>query len=693
LKLENSLSVKDGVSARSVARLATTLSILVVFNTATHGAYTVERIASGLNQPMYVTQSPGDNTSLYIVERADPGNQLGRIRKYDLQTQAITTFLDVSGSIVSDGGLLSATFHPEFQSNGLFYVVSNNNRINGLDEYRVVGGVPQLQRRLLEYPNLNNVFHTMNQALFRPNGNNNELFVTTGDGGTQASDPDFNRGLIESPTSPYGKVLKVDLTQPFASPATAPGAGTGVSVVALGIRNPYRASFDRQKGDFYFGDVGFTTAESIDFIPASHFANPAVPPLDFGWTDREGTVATVATYAGGPGSPGDINPIFDYAHSGQPLPHQSVIQGQSVTGGYVYRGSVPELQSRYFFADFVNGNVYSGTFDPSTSPATFNGTNLANLQNHTSDFEARIGGGANIQFLTSFSEDNAGNLYLVKFGNAFFPPLGQGEIFRISPVVSNTVALEVNRNSGAITLTNTTGSDIAFSSLTMTSMFGAIDSSALTPISGHYDEIGNGAIDPNDAWSITSPSGSHTQFSEASTGDAGAIGAGEQIVLSPTGGWIRSPNEDLFASMLLANGTVLNATVTYGGNGGRPFSRGDLNFSGTVDIADWSIFVENAYTALTGLSRAEAYAAGDLDADGDNDHADFLLFKRDFNAVNGAGAFEAQVLRVPEPTSLHLAVGLAACQLTRSRRLRRRSRRVAAATCLEPTSLIRLPNE
>jgi hypothetical protein len=234
--------------------------------------------------------------------------------------------------------------------------------------------------------------------------------------------------------------------------------------------------------------------------------------------------------------------------------------------------------------------------------------------------------------------------------------------------------LEVNRDTGAITLANNTGIDISFSSLTITSGFGAIDAGALTPITGNYDEIGNGAIDPDDGWSLTSPAGSHTQFSEASTGDAGTIAVGEQIVLSPAGGWTRSPNEDLFASLLLANGTVLHATVTYIGNNGSPFSRSDLNFSGAVDIADWSLFVANAYTNLNGLSRAVAYAAGDLDADGDNDHADFLLFKRDFNIANGAGAFESQVLRVPESASLHLAIGIAACLLTGGRSSYRQTR-------------------
>jgi hypothetical protein len=412
--------------------------ILSMTAVPTRGEFDVERVVDGLNQPIHMAQAPGDSGSIYIVERADGPSQLGRIRRFDLQSQSFTTFLDLPGTINGDGGLLSLTFHPQFQTNGLFYVVTNDAGNNRLDEYRVGGGAPQFQRRLLQYQNLNNVFHTLNQVHFRPNGNNNELFVTAGDGGTQANDPDFDIELIEDPNSPYGKLMRINLAASFPTPASGP-SHPGVDVVALGLRNPYRSSFDRQTGDFYLGDVGFNLAEEIDFIPASHFANPSAPILDFGWTDREGTAETDASQAGGPGSPGDINPIFDYLHGPRnpnPLSHPSQFFGQSITAGYVYRGAAPELQGRYFFSDFVNGNVYSGTFNTSTPTASFNGTNLTNIQNRTADFESRVAGGANIQFVTSFAEDNAGNLYIVKFGDAFFPPLGQGEIFRIVPGAS-----------------------------------------------------------------------------------------------------------------------------------------------------------------------------------------------------------------------------------------------------------------
>jgi hypothetical protein len=650
------------------------------------GAYTVQRVVDGLNQPIHMAQAPGDNTSIYIVERADAGSQLGKIRRYDLQTQGFTTFLDPSGTITSDGGLLSMTFHPEYEANGLFYLVSNNAGVNGLDEYRTISGTPVLQRRILQYNNLNNVFHTLNQTLFRPGGNNNELFVVAGDGGTQANEAGFNPALIESPTSPYGKLMKVDLTQPFTTHATAPGPGTGISVVALGLRNPYRMSFDRQTGDMYIGDVGFERAEEVDFIPASHFTNAAAPVLNFGWVAREGTAAAGSPH-GGPKAPGDIDPIFDYAHSGNPLPHPSVLFGGSITAGYVYRGPVTEFQGRYFFSDFTNFNVYSGAFNTSTPVASYNGTNLTDVTNHTAAFEAAVIDGADIRNVTSFAEDNAGNLYIVKFGNGFFPPLGQGEIFKISPVISAAVTVQIHRDTGAITLTNTSASAISLTSYTISSPYGSIGVDDLIPVTGHYDfPAGDGSVDNNNPWQITSPAGSHTLFREATTGDAGAVGAGANVVLSTGGGWVPSHVEDVFVSLLLNDGNVLNATVTYTGNGSQAFDRGDLNVDGEVDIEDWSALLAGAYTDLSGLSPAESYGHGDLDGDGDSDFADFRLFKSDFDAANGVGAFEAMSNGVPEPATAALLLGAALAAHGQRRRSRGRPLRVRNRFTLNPTS-------
>lgn len=631
-----------------------------------HAAYTVERVVSGLNQPTYVSQAPGDNNHLYIVERTDPGSStLGRILAYDQLTKTSTTFLDLSGTVVADGGLLSMTFHPEYQSNGLFYTVTNVNGTNGLDEWKTIGGVPQVQRRLYEYQNLANVFHTMNEAFFRPGGNGNDLFLTTGDGGTQANEPSFNPALIQDPNSPYGKVVRIDLTGDFATPASGP-SHPDVDLVAMGLRNPYRSSFDRQTGDFYIGDVGFNAVEEVSFIPASHFENPAATPLDFGWTSREGTIATIGGSAGGPGSPGDIGPIYEYAHHpGIPLGHASDLYGGSITGGYVYRGPVEELQGRYFFADFTANVIYSGEFDTTTPTASYNGDNFTDVQRHDVDFENLIGGGATLQFLTSFNEDNFGNLYIVKFGNSFFPPAGQGEIFRIVATGEDFIELVVDRDTGSISLNNTGTTAASIQSISLSSAFGAISPSDLTPVTGNHDSNGDGEVDGNNAWSISSAT--NELFMEATTGDAGHLAPVSELVYSAADGWLRSPVEDLTATVLLANGTIVNAQVTYTGNGGVAFASGDLDFDGDIDRNDFVVLASQLHTDLTGLSQAQAYAGGDLTGDGVSNYDDFVAFKTTYISLHGEGAFASLLASVPEPTTAVLTV-LGVCGTFSARR-------------------------
>jgi hypothetical protein len=212
----------------------------------------------------------------------------------------------------------------------------------------------------------------------------------------------------------------------------------------------------------------------------------------------------------------------------------------------------------------------------------------------------------------------------------------------------------INRNTGAITLTNNTGAAISLKSLTISSANGAIAPTSLTPITGHYDLSGDHSVDNNNNWTITSAAGNHTLFSESSAGDPGTLTVGQQITLSPTGGWIPSPTEDLIISLVNSANTVVNASMAYAGNGGVPFSRSDLNFDGVLTAADWSIFTSYAATSMAGLSKAQSYGRGDLDGDGDNDYSDFKLFKADYTLAHGAGSFEAMLASVPEPSTLSL---------------------------------------
>lgn len=409
--------------------------------------YQVRRVASGLNQPTYVTQAPGDDTNLYIVERAGPGGTLGGIIRYNPATGARSTFLDLSGTLIQDGGVFVAAFHPDYATNGRFYVTSMVGSTNHLDEYRVVGGTPTFQRTLLQYDNPRTQ-HTITWTGFKPGATGperNYLYVNTGDGGIQSDEPGFaNNG--QNLRSIFGKVLRLDVdpaaldaypndpNKNFAIPSSNPYArdisGRLGELFMTGLRSPWRASFDRQTGDLYVGDVGFDTKEEISFNKNDGRFNSG---RDYGWSLREGTIANPVPGRGGP-SPESLNPIYERNHN----------DFSSITGGYVYRGPVEELQGRYFFADFVTGKIVSLEFDRDTDPAAFNGSTagISGVTDMTALLNGRItGGGGPIRNPVSFGEDNAGNLYIIKFGDGFFPPLGTGAIYQIVVPEPGGVAL------------------------------------------------------------------------------------------------------------------------------------------------------------------------------------------------------------------------------------------------------------
>ncbi|TWT38070.1 hypothetical protein KOR34_30380 [Posidoniimonas corsicana] len=375
-------------------------------------------------QPTYVTQAPNDNNTLYIVERTEASNinsEVGRILRFDPQTNASSTYLDLHGAVNADGGIATLAFHPDFGNNGLFYVAMNSNTGGGdrnrLLEFHDSGaGAPTLSRTLLDYPRLANNFHTINWVGFQPGDASHQLYVTTGDGGTQAAQTQFNPALIEDPNSPYGKILRFDLEADFASSASD-ATHDGIEVVSLGHRNPYRASFDQQ-GNLFFAEVGFNQVEELNFLSAEQIASPEIE--DYGWTAREGTIATPVSGVGGPKGPNDIDPFFDYLHPGVNAASvgytgETSLRGQSVTGGYL-------INNRYFFGDFVNGTVYSGAWD---------GASLTDIVDHTIELEDALNDG--IAWVASFSADNAGNLYILDFGDNFFSNPGTGEVFKLSP--------------------------------------------------------------------------------------------------------------------------------------------------------------------------------------------------------------------------------------------------------------------
>jgi hypothetical protein len=364
-------------------------------------SFIVERVASGLNSPTYVTQAPGEDGSLYITELG------GAIKKLDLVTGTISTFATLDDAASATGGLHTMAFHPGFQNNGKFYAAHIlapyapfNNFVNRLDEYTVnSGGAVMLSRKLLEEEHSTTVngSHAIDWVGFDPTDSiGDTLYATMGDGYINNSRP---------PTSPFGKVLSFDtsVTDPTWE------------LVHSGLRNPWRASFDRATGDLYIGDVGFRSAEEINF------AKSGTTGLDFGWAYREGM---------GPGP--NSTPQGDTV---DPIHVTTRAEGNfTITGGYLYRGPVSELQGQYIFADFVSHKIYSGEFDRDSDPNAFDGDNLANVTERQTEWNALIPGGGSIDYIVSFGEDNAGNLYIIDFGDGFEPTAGSGQIFVIQAV-------------------------------------------------------------------------------------------------------------------------------------------------------------------------------------------------------------------------------------------------------------------
>jgi hypothetical protein len=139
------------------------------------------------------------------------------------------------------------------------------------------------------------------------------------------------------------------------------------------------------------------------------------------------------------------------------------------------------------------------------------------------------------------------------------------------------------------------------------------------------------------------------------------------LELSTGGLWRKSIYEDVQIMARLADGSNLPVALEYVGNGGVAFKRSDVNFDGLINIADWNVFLANNGTNMSTLSDAESYAKGDLNGDQLSNYTDFRLFKTDFNAANGAGAFEA-LAGVPEPSSLVLMLCGCAALLRKARR-------------------------
>ena len=351
-------------------------------------AYTWQLIADGFDKPLLLTNAGDGSGRLFVVE------QPGVIRIIGQQTP----FLDIRERVGDRGneqGLLGLAFHPNYAQNGYFYVnYTDNNGDTVVSRFTVRPDDPNQADPSTEFvllrvpqPYAN---HNGGHLVFGPDG---RLYIGLGDGGA-ADDPEGNAQNIQTL---LGTILRIDVdaAQPYAIPPDNPFASDGIlrelggrlEIWLYGLRNPWRFSFDRLTGDLYIADVGQDMWEEINFYPAGQPGG-----ANFGWDYFEASHPFEGTPPDGLAL---VAPIWEYNQDDGSC---------SVTGGYVYRGAqLPDWQGVYVFGDFCSGNVWGLVRDES-----------GNWQ-HALLFQRNW-------LITSFGEDEAGELYLVA---------RQGEIYRL----------------------------------------------------------------------------------------------------------------------------------------------------------------------------------------------------------------------------------------------------------------------
>lgn len=367
-------------------RHAAACAVLGLAAQGAHAALDGAVVAAGLNQPLYLTAPVGDSRQ-FIVEKG------GLVRVLSGGGAQASPFLDLSAKVSTQGerGLLGLAFDPGFGTNGRLYVnyvdKATNNTV--VERYTLASGAQSVDtasaQRIITITQEPYQNHKAGWIAFRP-GDTSNLYIATGDGGS-ANDPQNN---AQDKSSLLGKILRLDVSgsgEGYSVPGGNPfvgQAGVRPELWALGLRNPWRNSFDRQTGDLWIADVGQGAREEINLELA---ADPG--GHNYGWRLREGSIPTPGV---GGAAPGLTDPIHEYGRD----------VGQSITGGYVYRGpSIEGADGRYFFGDFGSDRLFSFVLGADGKPT--------DLREVTDD----VLGGTGLQGIASLGEDGAGRLYVV----------------------------------------------------------------------------------------------------------------------------------------------------------------------------------------------------------------------------------------------------------------------------------------
>lgn len=398
---------------------------------------------SGMSQPVAGATATSDPGFLYFVEKAS-----GIIWRANVATGERSVFLDIAQtefSSTGEGGALGLAFHPDYATNGRFFVFLTDPQGDlQVREFHRSAGNPAIadaaSTLVIEIPHPGETNHNGGWIGFSPT--DGYLYVSTGDGGG-SGDPNNNaqnRDIL------LGKILRLDVdsgdafpgdaVRNFAIPSDNPFVGVAGAdeIWAFGLRNPWRAAFDPRNGDLYIGDVGQSAREEVDVI-----ANGA-GGLNFGWRIMEGDIPFNPGPSGTPqpGDPSLIGPIFDYPRT----------TGTTITGGEIYTGSNTGFVGQYVFSDFGSNRLFSLSL-------------VGGEAFHPTDRTGQIIGSVPTS-VVDFVTDSAGRIYAIGIG---------GTVWRLTP---QTGAEDV-----ADTLDGGAGNDQLFGGVGNDTLIGGADADLL----------------------------------------------------------------------------------------------------------------------------------------------------------------------------------------------------------------------
>lgn len=331
------------------------------------------------SRPLLLTHAPGEADLVYVVENE------GRVLVLDLsnETGEAEVFLDITDRVnnsANEQGLLGLAFHPDFTNNSLVFVNYTDADGTVVSSFFANSRIQADADRETEILRFDQPYdnHNGGHLAFGPDG---YLYIASGDGGSGGDPENYAQGL----DTLLGKLLRIDVDgsdgdRQYGVPADNPFSGVSerAEIYAYGLRNPWRFSFDPD-GRLWLADVGQNSIEEINIVEAGG---------NYGWNLREGSLP----FREGVADSELIDPIWEYSHD----------LGRSITGGYVYRGdAVPELQGYYVYGDFISGRIWALQYQGDGRVDNFD-----LLQSDLS--------------IASFSEDAAGELYVVDYQGAIY---------------------------------------------------------------------------------------------------------------------------------------------------------------------------------------------------------------------------------------------------------------------------------